>query len=239
MLPIKTCLICVIAFGNMILAQEKKITGKVLSEGFPVKEIEVINSRNKSTVKTNTMGEFTIPANKNDELIVYSDKYQVKKIKLKEKDFVSQALVIELSKKTIELKEVEVKKATELNVDVSYDALKAVEIEKQQSRPKPLGVYTGETYNGIDFVKVGEKILVLFRGGNEKFRKKEAAIEFRDYIKNNFSDEFFVEKLHLDKSEIPLFIDFCSNDFASIKIPQSNELDVIAFLIQKRSEYKK
>ncbi|HKX87130.1 MAG TPA: hypothetical protein VJL37_10670, partial [Flavobacterium sp.] len=68
---------------------------------------------------------------------------------------------------------------------------------------------------------------------------KEAAIEFRDYVKNNFSDDFFVDKLHLHKREIPLFIDFCSKDFASIKIPQSNELDVIAFLIEKRSEYKK
>ncbi|MES2811553.1 MAG: hypothetical protein V4670_03700 [Bacteroidota bacterium] len=238
MLPLKYCLICAFMLGNVILAQEKKITGKVQSDGSPLKEIEVINSRNKSTTKTDKMGRFSILAKNNDELIVFDENYLIKKVILNEKDLVFNNLTIELVKKTIELKEVQVKKEAELKVDVGYNSLKAVEIEKEIARPKPVGVYTGETYNGIDFVKVGEKILILFKDGSKKPRKKEAVIEFRNYIERNFSKEFFINKLSLNEQEIPFFIDFCSKDFASIEIPKNNQLDVIEFLLAKRQEYK-
>ncbi|MFC7772605.1 hypothetical protein [Flavobacterium sp. GCM10027622] len=239
MLPFKISFVCVMVFGNMLWAQEKKIEGKVLSDGFPVKAIEVINSRNKNMVKTNAKGEFSIQAATNDELIVYSEHFQLKKVKLDEKDFMSNPFRIELAKKTIELKEVEVKKEAELNVDVSSDALYYQKIEKEQDRPKPIGVYTGETVNGIDFVKVGEKILVLFKDKSEKKRKKEAVEAFRSHVASDFSKDFFINTLHLEEREIPDFIDFCSKDFASIPVPQNNTLDVIAFLIEKRSEYRK
>ena len=239
MLSLHDYLICVFMFGNVMLAQERKISGRVQSEGFPLREIEVINSRNKTTVKTDKAGTFTILAKSNDELIIYGADYPARKIILKEKDFSTDALTIELKRKTIELKEVEVKKEAALHVDVSYNSLKTVEIEKEQSRPQPLGVYTGEIVNGIDFVKVGEKFLVLFKDGSEKTRKKEDVAAFKNYIERHFSTAFFVNKLHLNEKEIPFFIDFCSKDFASAQIPKNNQLDVIEFLIAKREEYKK
>ncbi|WP_136666819.1 hypothetical protein [Flavobacterium sp. H122] len=239
MIRLKFYLICVFIFGNVIWAQEKRINGKVQSEGIPLNEIEVVNSRNKTTTKTNKKGEFSILAKNNDELIALTKDYLIKKIIVTEKDFSSNNLIIEMPKMAIELKEVEVKKEAELNADVNLDALKTVELEKTQARPKPIGVYTGEIPNGIDFVKVGEKIMLLFKGENQRVPKKEAVVEFRNYIERNFSTDFFVNKLNLNEKEIPFFIDFCSKDFASTQIPKSNELDVIEFLIQKRKEYKK
>jgi len=238
MLRLRFYFISAFLCGNVVLAQEQKITGKVQSEGNPLKEIEVINSHTKSSVKTGKKGEFSILANKNDELIVFSENFLVKKITLNEKDFKSGNLVIELAKKTIELKEVEVKHETDLKVDTGIDALTAVQIDKDLARPKPIGVYTGEIINGIDFVKIGEKLMVLFKGENQKTPKKEAVVEFRNYIERNFTNDFFVNKLGLNEKEIPFFIDFCSKDFASIQIPKNNELDVIEFLIEKKKEYK-
>lgn len=234
-----SCLFCVFVFGQIILAQEKRINGKVQSEGVLLNDVEIINSHTKNSVKTNKDGAFSILANPNDELIVYSENYLVKKMILSENDFIKDELVIQIAKKPIELKEVEVKKEEELFVSNGFDALKTAELEKAQARPKPIGVYTGETPNGIDFVKVGEKLMLLFKGEKHKTPKKEEVVEFRNYIERNFSTDFFVNKLSLNEKEIPFFIDFCSKDFAVTQIPKNNELDVIAFLIEKRKKYKK
>jgi hypothetical protein len=234
-----SCLFCVFVFGQIIVAQEKRINGKVQSEGALLNNIEVINSHTKSSVKTNKAGEFSILANPKDELIVYSENYLVKKMILSENDFINDDLVIQIAKKPIELKEVEVKKEEELFVSNGLDALKITELEKTQTRPKPIGVYTGEIPNGIDFVKVGEKLMLLFKGEKHNTPKKEEVVEFRNYIERNFSNDFFVNKLSMNEKEIPFFIDFCSKDFAVTQIPTNNELDVIEFLIDKRKKYKK
>lgn len=225
-------------FLNAFVAQDKKINGKVMTDGMPLQDVEVINRQAKKSVKTNSSGEFSILATPNDELIVYVQNYPLKKLTVSEKDFTSNNLVIQMIKQSIELKEVEVTKEEALFVSNGLDVLKAVEIENNQARPKPLGVYTGETPNAIDFVKVGEKLMLLFKGEKHNIPRKDEVEAFKNYIERNFDVDFFVNKLQLSEKEIPFFIDFCCKDFAVTKIPKKNELDVIQFLLQERKKYK-
>ena len=51
---------------------EKLLKGKVLSETFALKNVEVINKTSKTSTTTNELGEFSILVNAKDSLIFFS-----------------------------------------------------------------------------------------------------------------------------------------------------------------------
>lgn len=103
MIPSKIYTLSMLLFINAFLAQDKKISGKIMTDGLPLQNVEIINKQAKNSVKTNNLGEFSILATPNDELIVYAQNYPMKKMILSEKDFTSNNLIIQMNKQSIEL----------------------------------------------------------------------------------------------------------------------------------------
>ncbi|RXR16279.1 hypothetical protein EQG63_11680 [Flavobacterium amnicola] len=226
-------------FYSSVFSQEKEISGVVKFNGTRIADVEVVSVNAKQIVKSNAEGEFLILAKMKETLIFYSKRFLVKKVIVNDEIFNQGKIIVTLEEKPIELNEIEVKRTPENKIDVSYEALKASKIEKDVLRPNVVGVYTGEIVNGMDFIEIGKKIFKLFRKKENDGENKVEKTNFRQYVKNNFSDDFFSKDLHLKTEEIPLFIDFCALDVYSSEVIYKNGiLDVIEFLLTKRKEFK-
>ncbi|MGX7668528.1 hypothetical protein [Flavobacterium pedocola] len=217
------------------------LKGVVVSDNSPLAHVEVVNVTKRISKTTDDKGRFSIEASVYDELLFAAKNYNERRVKVNRRHFSSEA-VFELEKKTIELKEVEIAKAEKIQVEATYEATKMAQLEKQQAQPKVIGVYTGEIEMGTDFVEIGVKVIKFL--DRQLAPKKDSGVakktvSFKQYVRREFSNEFFTSKLDLKESEIDPFITFCENDLKSRDIIQQNGvLDVLQFLIEKRSDFK-
>jgi hypothetical protein len=225
------------SFLSTFAQTEKAIYGKISSLGTNLKNVDVINITSKKVVTTNELGDFIINAKVNEELFIISKDYIDQKIILTPLLFEKNNLVITLEKKPIELDEVKIVTAPEIKLKVGYNELNAAKLEKQQTRPTNSSVYTGEIVNGMDFVQIGKMLFGLFKKKKKQTYEEKTAV--KDFIKNNFSDDFFLKNLNLKPFEIERFIEYCQNDSNYKKTIATGDLFLITdFLISKKESYK-
>lgn len=223
-------------WGSLSKAQEKTLQGMVKVGDFSLSKIEIINSTQKKSVQTNAVGTFTIPAVVGDVLIVFGPNYIPKKITLTPSDF-EHVMTIELVRKNIELDEIVVQRGPVFKVDMGYNAMKQAAIQNAQERPKPVGVYTGEMTNGVDFIAVGKMLFSIFKN-KDKADPKVPLISFKSYVQQHFTEDYLQKTLQLNTSQLNVFLDFCQDDpKAALKLQQNGPLDVLEFLLEKRKTF--
>lgn len=216
---------------------DKLFYGKILSSGFPVKNVDVVNINSRKVAVTNDKGEFTIAAKENDILFITKNNYVDQNITLISLLFEKNNLLILFEKKPVELDEVKIISHSFIKPKLNYNQANAIKIEKQRERPVNTSVYTGEIVNGADFMQIGKMILGIFIKNKKKksFEEKQFT---QDYLKNNFSEAYFLKSLNLRPFEIDRFITFCKNDsnYDNI-IDTRNDFLVADFLFSKRKTY--
>jgi hypothetical protein len=207
----------------------KAIKGKVLCDDFPLQGIEVLNLNSKRTTKTDTNGDFSILIAPRDSLMFISKEYIYKKICVKKEDL-NTRLTITLIRKPEQLDEViVVTKQAFPKVGFDKNSANQLTIEKAARNPKPYGVYDGTIENGMG--------IAIPLGGR---RKKIHQIDFKELVKTNTDERYFVEILKLKPEEIGLFIEFCDADPKSKEVlKHTNPLKLMNFLLEKNSEFKK
>lgn len=221
----------------MFSQTEQLISGKIISQNSNLRGIEVINIDTKKTATTNNFGEFLIGAKINDKLIILTEKYINTSIVISSKD-INKKIIITLVEKPIELDDVEITNRQKIKPIITYEDLAMTRIEKEAARPKNDAVYTGVITNGADFVQIGKMIGKLFK--NKKDVAQAPNIEFKTYVKSNFSEDFLIKVLELKPNETSLFLDFCENDSKSKQIIKTeNEFIFLDFLISKKAEFYK
>lgn len=200
--------------------------------------MDVVNFNTKKLSVSDANGNFSICVKANDELILLSKEYIDKKITVTQSDIDTINLIVHLTKKPIELEEVQIENNS-LKIKFDQAAFDKIKLEKQQSMPKNQFVYTGTIENGMDFIRMGKGLYNLFKRKTPK-PKPVPKIEFADYLTNNFNEDFYLNTLHLKKDEIALFIEFCKADAKSKTIHYNdNYLTVMDFLMIKNEEFKK
>lgn len=212
-----------------------------MGNGFAKANVEVVNVTKKTIQKTDDKGRFSIKAVVGDEILFAAKDYNEKKIKLNPEHFKSEQ-VFELEMKIVELKEIEITTGVEkFKVASNYETVKMEQLAKEESRPKVIGVYTGEIEKGIDFVEIGNKVIRLIDRQLDKKNEKEVkgkGESFKNYVKREFPNDFFITKLNLKENEIDPFIAFCENDLKAKHVTDKNGvLDVLEFLIEKRKQF--
>ena len=218
---------------------EKIISGKIIYQDLILKGVEVINFNSKKIVITNDAGEFKIPANLGDELIILTDKYLNTSVVISSKNF-NKNIIINLTEKAIELDEVEITTQQKMKPIITYEDLAMIKIAKDNARPQPTGVYTGEMVNGADFVQIAKMIGKLFKSKKKKNKEVIKNIDFKEYAKTNFSSDFFSKTLELKPDEISLFLDYCQDDPKSKDaINSDDEFIILNFLITKKADFRK
>lgn len=209
---------------------ERLLQAKIQCEDFLLQGIEVLNLASKRTTITDSNGKFSILAKANDSLMFVSKNYEYKKIVLTKEDLKNNNLIISLNRKAEQLEEVVVfsmKKFPKIKFDKNI--ANQLTLEKEAMNPKPIGVYDGTIINGFGTKKD------LSSG-----KKKMVPIEFKEVMKKNYTDNFYIESLKLKPEQIGLFIEFCDVDPKSkTVIINTNPLKLMDFLMSKNIEFKK
>lgn len=193
----------------------------------------------KKITVTDSEGSFSLLAKAGNELYFVSKNHLDRKIVLQRTDF-EKEFTIQLTPKPIELDEVKIDKNPLGKSLVTQQDLDAIKLEKQISRPVNTSVYTGEITNGLDFVRIGKGIAKLFRKKESDKEPLKPVIDFKDYVKDNFQEDFYTQTLRLKHEQIFAFIEFCEADPKSKNIAQQNNpLVVMDFLMSKSQVFKK
>ena len=209
---------------------ENLILGRVLCNDFPLQGIEIVNLVNKKSTLTDTNGRFSISANAEDMLVFVSEKYDYKRVFLDKEFLDKNNFTIVLNRKPEQLDEVVViSKISFPKIKFDKNIASQLTIEKAAKNPKPYGVYDGTIENGIG--------MTIPLGGG---RKRIHEIEFKEFMKKNYNDSFYVEILKLKPEEIGLFIEFCDVDLKSKAVLENtNPLKSMDFLKSKKIEFEK
>lgn len=220
------------------------ISGKIVFNNYAIPKVEVINSNSRTFTVSDTKGNFSIDAKTNDILVFVAKGYELAKITVNPVIINDQNLIIELTLKAEELKEVVITQmpSIKLSKDANYEQEKLAQyaLEKAANRPKVIGVNMGTIDNGIDFIAVGSLLGGLFKKEKEPVKKEKNIIFFKDLAKTSCDQSYFLETLKLKPDEIELFLEFCDADPNSKNIAESNNILVtMDFLFKKNLQFKK
>lgn len=209
---------------------EKPRKGKVTSEDLPVQGAEILNLRSKKTTITDSNGAFSILAKAKDTLMFITKNYQYKKLILEKEHNEENKFLISLVRKPEELEEVIVlSKIAFPKIKFDKNIASQLTIEKAAINRKPTGVYDGTIENGMGMT------ISIFKG-----RKEIHQIDFKELVKKNNDENYYLEILKLKPEELGLFIEFCDADPKSKTVLEnSNPLQLLDFLFAKNIEFKK
>ncbi|MFL9831260.1 hypothetical protein ABS764_10420 [Flavobacterium sp. ST-87] len=220
------------------------IKGKIVFNNYAISKVDIINASTKDISISDANGYFSIDAKMNDTLVFIAKNYDIKKIIVNPLITNDKNLIIELTLKAEELKEVVITKipSIKLNSGSKYavDKLDEYGLEKSAYTPKVIGVNMGTIENGIDFIRIGGMIAGLFKKEKETVKKEKPIIPFKDLARTSCDQNYFFETLKLKPDEIELFLEFCDVDSNSKNIATSNNILVtMDFLFKKNLEFKK
>lgn len=219
----------------------KLLQGKVLSEGKAVGLVDVVNMNSKKSSTTDSEGNFSLWVTAGDELYFLSKDYTDLKMVITAADLNQNPLVIILTKKPIELEDVEIVKKSSLKVQITQGDIDAIKLSKQANALKVVNVYDGTIENGVDFVRMFKGIANWFKNKDkEKPEKLLPPIAFKDYLAVHFDEAFYLTKLQLKPEEIALFIAYCEADSRAKPLAERQDiLEMADFLFEKKEEFKK
>ncbi|WP_428230374.1 hypothetical protein [Flavobacterium sp.] len=85
---------------------EKLIHGKVLSNNYPLKKVEVINKTAKTSTTTDYLGEFSIMVKEKDSLLFFAKDYFFTRLKISRENIDKNNITVNMAIRAEELNEV-------------------------------------------------------------------------------------------------------------------------------------
>lgn len=221
---------------------EKLLHGKVLSQEIALQNVEVINKTDKTSTRTNEMGEFSIVVRPKDSLIFFSKDYLFKRLKITSQDLETNNLVVKMVLKPEELKEVVISNIASKQVFLSKEDIKQIKLNSHKTKEGLKIQGFKEAKNGpldMDFIYMGKQIWNLLKKDEEP-KKEITKISFKQLIKTTIDPHFFTKDLKLKPDEEALFLEFCDADPNSQSLLEHpNVLATLDFLYTKNDAFKK
>ncbi|NHM01710.1 transthyretin-like family protein [Flavobacterium difficile] len=212
----------------------QNIKGKVVSNGLPVQEVEVINISSKDVVKTNTEGAFEIKATTSNWITFYHKEYDIVKVYVDSLFDFNKSLEIEFFQKSTTIEEVIVEKQQPF-----LKGLKTGMPLIPNNKPS-VAFNDGSIPNGMNFMAIGKLIVGLFKSKDTTPYKPKEPVQFRTFTAQSYTNDFLISSLKIKPEEIEEFLNFCSFDPNSKEaVENSDKMTLLQFLITKSEEYKK
>lgn len=202
----------------LVVAQNKHLKvlrGIIFSDTLKVERITITNVSRETFSVSDDLGQFSIFASEDDEIVFSSVTFETKKIVLKNSNFSDMIFRVQLDVKMNQLEEVKIG-PFKLTGDLTYDAkriivkpsLKVDFPKLDLSNLEITGVKTvdnaampnvNRSLGGIDFVKLGKGLVSLIKGSSDfKLIKKPDFETFKSVLRNDFGENYFIEKLNVD-----------------------------------------
>ena len=216
-----------IAFGQT--REAKQISGKILAESTSVEAVNIINNTTQRTAVSDANGLFSIVVNEGDVLIFSAINLESLRKKITKQDLLSDVLKVQMTAKSIDLKEVIINEHPE----ITAENIGVIPYGQKKYTPAERKLYTATSGGGIDG-------LLNSISGRKAMLKKEIVVEQKeqllariDYL---FEEKYYVETLKIPVDYIRGFQYYCIDDTSLAAALRSKNKTMVMFLIVQLAE---
>ena len=227
----RVLLILFVLLSHMTFCQttgEKLIHGKIISESGNVEGVTIINLVNEKSTASDSNGDFYILAKADDLLVFSSVNLEYYRRIIEENDLKSDVLIMKMTSKTTELKEVIVNKHPEINAVSLGISPKGV----KHYTPAERKLYTANS-TPVD-------ALLNLMSGRTAMLKKELEVEKKEYLLMKigmlFDDDYYIKTLKIPANYIKGFQYYCIENTNFVMALKSKNKTMTKFLIVPLAE---
>ncbi len=182
----------------------KEITGQIFEQSSNVEGVNIINNTTQVTAVSNAAGVFTIVVREGDVLVFSAVNLEPFKRRITFEDLNSASVIIKMSAKEIELKEVIVND----NGGITAENLGVIPYGQKKYTPAERKVYTATSTPG--------DMLLNVISGRTAMLKKEVNVEKKEMlfrkIEYLFDENYYTERLKIPVADIKGFQLYCVDD---------------------------
>lgn len=182
----------------------KEITGQIFEQSSNVEGVNIINNTTQVTAVSNAAGVFTIVVREGDVLVFSAVNLEPFKRRITFEDLNSASVIIKMSAKEIELKEVIVND----NGGITAENLGVIPYGQKKYTPAERKVYTANSTPG--------DMLLNAISGRTAMLKKEVNVEKKEMlfrkIEYLFDENYYTERLKIPVADIKGFQLYCVDD---------------------------
>ncbi|MFH6943926.1 carboxypeptidase-like regulatory domain-containing protein [Flavobacterium sp. FlaQc-50] len=195
-------LITGITFGQAPVSKE--ITGQVVERSTTIEGVNIINNTTQQATVSDVNGMFAIVVKEGDVLVFSSVNLEPLKHRVTADDLSLNSIVVKMTVKEIQLKEVVVNE----NADLTAENLGIIPYGQKKYTPAERKVYTA-TSTSIDKLlnKISGRTTMLKKEVNVE--KKEALFRKMEYM---FDENYYTERLKISPEDIKGFQLYCVDD---------------------------
>ncbi|KLT68617.1 MULTISPECIES: carboxypeptidase-like regulatory domain-containing protein [Flavobacterium] len=195
-------LITGITFGQAPVSKE--ITGQVVERSTTIEGVNIINNTTQQATVSDVNGMFAIVVKEGDVLVFSSVNLEPLKHRITADDLSLNSIVVKMTVKEIQLKEVVVNE----NADLTAENLGIIPYGQKKYTPAERKVYTA-TSTSIDKLlnKISGRTTMLKKEVNVE--KKEALFRKMEYM---FDENYYTERLKISPEDIKGFQLYCVDD---------------------------
>jgi len=191
-----------IGFGQK--NNSKELLGKIMEQSTPIEGVNIINNTTQVATISDSDGNFSIAVREGDVLVFSAVNLDPLKRRITTEDLASNLLVVKMTAKEVELREVVVNE----NANITAENLGIIPYGQKKYTPAERKVYTA-TSTSVD------KLLNAISGRTAMLKKevnvekKEALFRKLEYL---FDENYYTERLKIPVDYIKGFQLFCVED---------------------------
>ncbi|AWK04415.1 hypothetical protein HYN56_09290 [Flavobacterium crocinum] len=199
--------IVLLAFVQIVFGQTgnmKVLPGRVMEQSTPIEGVNIINNATQVATVSDSDGNFSIAVREGEVLVFSAVNLNPVKYRVTANDLLSSLLLIKMTAKEVELKEVVVNE----NANITAENLGIIPYGQKKYTPAERKVYTA-TSTSVD------KLLNAISGRTTmlkkevKVEKKEALFRKLEYL---FDENYYTDRLRIPVDDIKGFQLFCVED---------------------------
>lgn len=239
-------LLFIILITQIIFAQtdvEKLIHGKIVVAFGNVEGINIINLVNEKSTTSDSNGEFYIRAKAEDLLVFSSVNLDYFRKIVEKKDLNSEMLIVKMTAKVTELKEVVVNKHPEINaVSLGISPKGIKKYTPAERRLKAAEEFHWYSPLLIPLGGMSVDGMINSISGRTTMLKKELKVEKKErwlvYLETLFEKEYYTNELKIPSEYIKGFHYYCLDDANIIAILESkNKIKIEFAMVELAKEY--
>lgn len=195
-------LLAQVGFGQNVTS--KQITGQIFEQSTNVEGVNIINNTTQVTAVSDVSGAFSIVAKEGDVLVFSAVNLDPVKRRITIEDLNAASIVIKMSAKEVELKEVIINE----NANITAENLGIIPYGQKKYTPAERKVYTA-TSTSVDKLlnKISGRTAMLKKEVNVE--KKEALFRKIEYL---FDENYYTNRLKIPVADIKGFQLYCVDD---------------------------
>lgn len=195
-------LLAQISFGQT--TAPKEILGQILEQSTSVDGVNIINNRTQVTAVSDVNGMFSIVVSEGDVLVFSAVNLDPLRHRITAEDMNSKSILIKMTAKEVELKEVIVNE----NANINAENLGIILRGQKKYTPAERKVYTA-TSTSVDKIlnKISGRTAMLKKEVNVE--KKEMLFRKMEYL---FDENYYTERLKIPSEDVRGFQNYCVDD---------------------------